>query len=240
MASRKTSTVSDSVTILTGVSMQHRTVTVSDRGTATGNCSNEHNQNGHNDHRRQEPHFPQIKIVIDEPELPAAANPRIKDAALALHTLRRHSTRRRSSSPSPSAAGGKGLNLTPSKPTSSAAFLTIYNHRAGGGGGSYGSYYPDSREDLRLYAADYVDEDDEYGFDTDGGGYRLHRIGRGMQGDYDEDEEEEEDAEEGDEQDEDDDEDNGRDYHRFGPLRIFPYCPVLVAPLLSQSGCIWF
>ncbi|XP_049299302.1 potassium voltage-gated channel subfamily KQT member 1 isoform X6 [Anopheles funestus] len=237
MASRKTSTVSDSVTIFTDGRMQHRTVpvAVSDRrtGTATSNCSNEHNQNS-NDHRKQEPHFPQIKIVIDEPELPAG-NGRT-DAALALHTLRRHSTRRRSSSPSASpTAGGKGLNLTRTKLISSAAFLTIYDERTGAGsGGPYGSYNPDSREDLRLYAADYVDEDDEYGFDTDGG-YRMERnsrTARGLQDDYDDDEDEDDQ----DEQEDDDDEDNGRDYHSACKLSDKNRADRLARPRMSLLG----
>lgn len=193
---------------------------------ASGNCSNEHNQNS-NDHRRsrQEPHFPQIKIVIDEPERPALKGGTGEDAALALHTLRRHSARRHGTT--------KGLSRSAqTKPTTgSAAFLTIYDSRAGerrASGASCGSgYFPDSREDLRSYVADYGDEDDDdYGIDTDGR-YRLQRrrVSRGTRNEYDgeeveEDEEEDEMEqdidEEDDEEEDDEDEDNGRDYHRFG------------------------
>ena len=188
---------------------------------ASGNCSNEHNQNS-NDHRRgrQEPHFPQIKIVIDEPERPALKGGTGEDAALALHTLRRHSARRHGTTT-------KGLSRSAqTKPTTgSAAFLTIYDSRASGVSCGSG-YFPDSREDLRSYVADYGDEDDDdYGIDTDGR-YRLQRrrVSRGSRNEYDgeevEEDEEEDEMEqdidgEDDEEEDDEDEDNGRDYHRF-------------------------
>nr|XP_040225235.2 potassium voltage-gated channel subfamily KQT member 1-like isoform X15 [Anopheles coluzzii] len=255
MASRKTSTVSDSGTIFAGGRMHHRDPPPTTAGVlqrrrdsaASGNCSNEHNQNS-NDHRRtrQEPHFPQIKIVIDEPERPALKGGTGEDAALALHTLRRHSARRHGTTT-------KGLSRSAqTKPTTgSVAFLTIYDSRAGerrASGASCGSgYFPDSREDLRSYVADYGDEDDDdYGIDTDGR-YRLQRrrVSRGSRNEYDgeevEEDEEEDEMEqdidgEDDEEEDDEDEDNGRDYHSACKLSDKNRADRLARPRMSLLG----
>ncbi|XP_061500889.1 uncharacterized protein LOC4576494 isoform X2 [Anopheles gambiae] len=250
MASRKTSTVSDSGTIFAGGRMHHRDPPPTTAGVlqrrrdsaASGNCSNEHNQNS-NDHRRgrQEPHFPQIKIVIDEPERPALKGGTGEDAALALHTLRRHSARRHGTTT-------KGLSRSAqTKPTTgSAAFLTIYDGRASGVSCGSG-YFPDSREDLRSYVADYGDEDDDdYGIDTDGR-YRLQRrrVSRGSRNEYDgeevEEDEEEDEMEqdidgEDDEEEDDEDEDNGRDYHSACKLSDKNRADRLARPRMSLLG----
>uniref|UniRef100_A0A182QGZ8 Uncharacterized protein n=1 Tax=Anopheles farauti TaxID=69004 RepID=A0A182QGZ8_9DIPT len=224
MASRKTSTVSDSVALFGGLHLAQQC------NDARNNCSNEHNQNSNDHSNADRPHFPQIKIVIDEPERTVA------DAALALHTFRRPSARRRGSSPT--TAPGKAFGRASAKPTaaSSATFLTIYD--GGDRRGSYESFYQDSREDLRSYAADYVDEDDDYGIDTDGF-RRQHRHRRGLRlhEDYDDEEDDGEEVDDDNEEEVDDeDEEHGRDYHSACKLSDKNRADRLARPRMSLLG----
>ncbi|KFB48659.1 hypothetical protein ZHAS_00016654 [Anopheles sinensis] len=215
MASRKISTVSDSVTIVGGGGI----VGINHRYRAEGGiCSNEPNQNN-NYHRRQEPHFPQIKIVIDEPELNDPEAPAL--GAMALQPLRRQATVHRGSKPS-TGMGKKSPNAS--------SFLTIFDSTGGQAGArrrtnggkvaSYDEHYYSPVEGLHLYRGDYVDDDEEdYGIDTDG--YRQTRLHRGRgtrdhQDEEEDDEEEHDNDDDGEEHedvdDEEDDEENGGDY----------------------------
>uniref|UniRef100_A0A182J4V1 Potassium channel domain-containing protein n=1 Tax=Anopheles atroparvus TaxID=41427 RepID=A0A182J4V1_ANOAO len=227
MAARKISTVSDSVTMVgggVGVGGINHTYRA---GAGSGICSNEPNQNN-NYRRRQEPDFPQIKIVIDEPDLDGpTAEP--ADGAMALHPLRRRSTLHRGSSPL-TGKGSSGLTPPGGHPHSTS-FLTIYDSDKT----TPGQHYYHVGEELHLYPGDYVDEDEEdYGIDTDG--YRHTRLHRdhGMRVHEDE---EEEDGDDDDEDDEDEDDGgHGGDYHSACKLSDKNRADRLARPRMSLLG----
>ncbi|XP_035790253.1 uncharacterized protein LOC118465797 [Anopheles albimanus] len=184
---------------------------VTGRPVGTGNARN---QNNNYHHERKEPHFPQIKIVIDEPEQ--------VDTMGAGPPVPAYQRRLVRAQPGP---GSSYLTIDGPTEGSREGSRGVPVHRGPTGHGQRSYYYRGLHEDWLLHLDDYGGQGTDAEYAVHGGYHRRmplrgrHHRGRAvLVDDYEDEEEEEEDEEvEDDETDEDSDEDEddrGVEYRR--------------------------